>query len=928
MQGHLYSAHYGAPEVVLNSPLPKKNLPDGHKAKPLEEIPQGMPNFRQPRYLKPEAAYLAFVPKYYNWREPYLKSLRYSRQTLPIVEITSSRTNDQRFILEEGVQRQWLALELTLHVVSTRLIHMGETFGFPTFPKLINPYFCSGRLNFTKEFRTEAAARFVAWRSRQLFYPLIGIVSMAYWIAEEYEADIDTAWKEYFDANAEYEEATAKDQNYPRSHNPPRRPAPKINWRDALRVSGTGAEHLSSPLLDELEKTILRNFDAERVGCFYEVEPPLDAYIPGDRVPYISMLDRERRADIERLIVTILRSTKPIPVYLSWGPLPREIYPSRISQSFHNFIPPATDLDRFSKGSMAFSPYTPAKNELGWDPKPNEPAGSAIAPAIPSVANISYVPPATPFPPRPKDSAQKAGESIHAFFSRRKESNKRSIAKESTVERQRRTQREEHARKSRVPSKTCFVFVWEDNGGHFIRQRVHRGEVEDLWADYPSSQRRYDAIRNEWDVCVLFENDPAFGKPYDPREDDEDDDDYDHVDWHPTVSQNATMASVLPAAATNPLQAHDAEADLSENQVPEGVDLGPDVEEGDLPQARDIASCSNDLMKTVVSRFGKAPQKHDPVYESIGQNVWDTLDKRFGFVNPLLSSDRRVAKFDARDPPKKPIDEKLLPVIIGVPDIGPTLASEGLVSILSTFFGQCVEARSAGSIDKLLLDYHRRSEWPSSPFQFTCESLTSMRTGDVRVYYVLRRHDGGDGSQVVLLPRATDLLEVLRRGWGPDITDVVQHLLARGTTFWLAFMSRNIKQRPRTSILRTHVKRDIDSGLGYRPHEYKFTHQDYSIYLALRSDRVMHGPRGRIALQYGGAIARIASETIADVDFFRQFDEAMYDDGDCLWDGRSEFAYWHEFLGEHELDLVCGVYNVGTGVQPRPDRENGMSIYS
>ncbi|KAJ7755819.1 hypothetical protein B0H16DRAFT_705612 [Mycena metata] len=85
----------------------------------------------------------------------------------------------------------------------------------------------------------------------------------------------------------------------------------------------------------------------------------------------------------------------------------------------------------------------------------------------------------------------------------------------------------------------------------------------------------------------------------------------------------------------------------------------------------------------------------------------------------------------------------------------------------------------------------------------------------------------------------------------------------------------------------------------------------------------MHGPRGRIALQYGGAIARIARETIADVDFLRQFDEAMYDDGDCLWDGRSEFAYWHEFLGEHELDLVCGVYNVGTGVQPRPDRENG-----
>ncbi|KAJ7041303.1 hypothetical protein C8F04DRAFT_1177133 [Mycena alexandri] len=358
------------------------------------------------------------------------------------------------------------------------------------------------------------------------------------------------------------------------------------------------------------------------------------------------------------------------------------------------------------------------------------------------------------------------------------------------------------------------------------------------------------------------------------------------------------MASLLPAAATNPLQAHDAEVDLSENQVPEGVDFGPDVEEGDLPQARDITSCSNDLIKTAVSRFGKSPQKHDPVYESIRQNLWDTLDKRFGFVNPLSSLDRRVVKFAARDPPRSPVDEKLLPVIIGVPDIGPTLASEGLVSILSTFFGQCLEARSAGSIDKLLLDYHRRSEWPSSPFQFTCEWLTSMRTGDIRLYYVLRRHDNGDGSQVLLLPRATDLLEVLRRGWGPDIADVVQHLLARGTTFWLAFMSHNIKQASHTSIRRTHVKREIDSGLGYRPHKHKFTHEDYSVYLALRSDRVMHGPRGRIALQYGGAIVRIARETIADVHFLRQFDEAMYDDGDCLWDGSSEYAYWHEVLSE------------------------------
>ncbi|KAJ7022166.1 hypothetical protein C8F04DRAFT_971791 [Mycena alexandri] len=125
-------------------------------------------------------------------------------------------------------------------------------------------------------------------------------------------------------------------------------------------------------------------------------------------------------------------------------------------------------------------------------------------------------------------------------------------------------------------------------------------------------------------------------------------------------------------------------------------------------------------------------------------------------------------------------------------------------------------------------------------------------------------------------------------------------------------MSAEIESSP-SSPFKKGVKRDISSGLGYRRQQHKFDAQDYAFYVLHRTNRVLHGPRGRIALQYGGAVARVAREEISDTDFLQQFDDGVYDYGDCLWDGESQHAYWHDFLTDHELDLLCGVYHLGTG---------------
>ncbi|KAJ7898845.1 hypothetical protein B0H14DRAFT_2556905 [Mycena olivaceomarginata] len=121
------------------------------------------------------------------------------------------------------------------------------------------------------------------------------------------------------------------------------------------------------------------------------------------------------------------------------------------------------------------------------------------------------------------------------------------------------------------------------------------------------------------------------------------------------------------------------------------------------------------------------------------------------------------------------------------------------IHILCTFFGQCLKARTVNDIDKALLDYHQPQHPKAPPTEFAInrEYLTSMHNPAGRMYYYVLAEDGsGIGSEVLLFPRATDLLEVLRQQWGPDIKGIIKHLLARGIPFWLAYRSLQIMPDP------------------------------------------------------------------------------------------------------------------------------------
>ncbi|KAJ7232466.1 hypothetical protein B0H12DRAFT_1239609 [Mycena haematopus] len=283
--------------------------------------------------------------------------------------------------------------------------------------------------------------------------------------------------------------------------------------------------------LDYLENSVVGNWGEERVGAFYQIQ----------NLHELSPVERDNRHEIEMMLSTIWEHDILILIYLSWGNLPRRINSLDVPAPFHILIPDATELgllaSRGQSGQMKFSRWAMDKSGV-WvrDPMP----GLLPIAAAPSV---KFSAPSTiPFPPLPPNSAQKTNETIQAFFARRKESNRRNIGKENSTERQRRTQRAEHTKQGGIPNK-AGVFFWENQDGHYIRQRANRREFEDLWDDYPGPHRRFDPFHNEWDLCKLFEeNDPVFGEGYDhPDVDSDDGMDFELLSF----PQNVDMAALL-----------------------------------------------------------------------------------------------------------------------------------------------------------------------------------------------------------------------------------------------------------------------------------------------------------------------------------------------------------------------------------------------
>jgi hypothetical protein len=120
-------------------------------------------------------------------------------------------------------------------------------------------------------------------------------------------------------------------------------------------------------------------------------------------------------------------------------------------------------------------------------------------------------------------SRQREGENWKDFFERERADNERWLERVSEEQKRKRSMREDIAAKG-IATKKATVFHWEDVGGFRIQKRLSRKNTEGLWGGYRRDQKRYNSVRDKWDICSDWGEDvetrvPQMEDDYDDNED-------------------------------------------------------------------------------------------------------------------------------------------------------------------------------------------------------------------------------------------------------------------------------------------------------------------------------------------------------------------------------------------------------------------------
>jgi hypothetical protein len=107
----------------------------------------------------------------------------------------------------------------------------------------------------------------------------------------------------------------------------------------------------------------------------------------------------------------------------------------------------------------------------------------------------------------PAGSRQRPDEDWKAYFIRRTAQRTKFFERESNEQRSRREARERKNLSFPTPTrKGAHVFHWEEQGdGVRIRKRIPFRDIYEFWGEYANTQKRYDGITDEWDVCTEFD---------------------------------------------------------------------------------------------------------------------------------------------------------------------------------------------------------------------------------------------------------------------------------------------------------------------------------------------------------------------------------------------------------------------------------------
>jgi hypothetical protein len=210
------------------------------------------------------------------------------------------------------------------------------------------------------------------------------------------------------------------------------------------------------------------------------------------------------------------------------------------------------------------------------------------------------------------------------------------------------------------------------------------------------------------------------------------------------------------------------------------------------------------------------------------------------------------------------------------------------------YFVSCLVHRIA--LPSIIWDLHpdRAQELVESNVYF---DITFVKDGSCIGYTMIPRIAKYARTWNLIIESATSVIQCIREQWGPSLEDVIICIFDRGIRFKvISAVVHHPIPRPKT-VFESNYR-----AFGWQPDKYEY--MDYEV----RRNRLLRMPHVRVAVAQGGILWRLCKQELAavipsgpstDVHFFAD---------------ASSCKYLFDTLSEEEIDVLCGVYHVDTGV--------------
>ncbi|KAI0685148.1 hypothetical protein BC835DRAFT_1421513 [Cytidiella melzeri] len=690
-------------------------------------------------------------------------------------------------------------------------------------------------------------------------------------------------------------------------------------------VTGTRIERLGlivdvtvAPLSSTLENLteVINQFELP-VWLYFGLRPAISAHPWSAKyLPSAIELDASRRGPAAGLAIG------------GWGEEIEEVQSTADLQSLSDWQPANA-----SSSSLAVPSSSP------WGPPPAQSSSSAWATgsmgASPSASssanNVSRPPGPLHVSALGRDSVtdQAPGETPQQFFARIDASKAAKLAKMSPAEKARVQAKERLHAALELPNKShgCRVFKWsEDSSGAWIRTFVGRKNWRDAWANSAVSQRRYDPVRNEFDICEVLDLNAV-------TEDEEmmdswyDDDDVTmtmqntHIHPSPQPSTSRRSRTRSPQRRSRSPRRR-SQSPRRRSRSPRRRSRSPRRRSRSAPRSRSprrhsrspralpVIMPSRPLpphqqpqpsASTSGTTPSSVPRTHSPVPELSmcnGITFSTALTQRYGIIEHTAQATYRN--------PETLLPDKKIYIMMGV-------YNETVLPQYST----------------PMRDFFTYLTSPPNEFVTPPPTLTDLAPGTTRGFPWHRRRDlivqtvldnrgcpwyfvyardprDNDVPYSLCLADPVSVNHLLRSEVSSSMFDVTRTLLSWGVPF-------NTLQPiadPRTLWASPPMPmyfNQVPLGLGIVEHKHKFTLDDYKAYVAKR-DEIITSFQGRAALLRGGLLWRLARDSYADDSEVCKGPSgfAMRDNHRVLGD----WDYVDDDLSLHQEDVICGVYRV------------------